>query len=241
MKLRKNSTANSKKYYKKRTKLTRKYKGGNTKTKAYVINLDERKDKWEQIQKDFKDTDIEVERFPAVNHERGGVGIGKSFQALIQMAKDKNMDSILIMEDDCKPLKHFNKRWPIIKKWLDENRDKWNIFNGGPITPMEQKMQYDINGKNKIYTSNGASALHFVLFSKESYDMILQWTFDKDFLLDWFINREKNKYIYIDPPLAMQHSGLSNSNSVVKNFTKNDGNQGSYMIRVTKSAENLYE
>jgi len=216
-------------------------KFGGEKIIGYVINLDERKDRWEQIQKDFKNTSINIERFSAIKDINGHKGVGKSFQALIQMAKDKNMESILIMEDDCKPLKYFEKRWKIIKKWLDENKDKWNIFNGGPLTPSEQKLLYKIDSKNKIYTSNGASALHFMIFSKESYDTILNWSFEKDSLLDWYINRETNKYIYIDPPIVLQHTGLSDTNNKIKNFTNNSYNQGSYSKIKTDEANKLYK
>jgi len=210
-------------------------------TIGYVINLDERKDRWEQIQNDFKDTTIQLERFSAIKDSNGHIGAGKSFQALIQMAKDKNMESILIMEDDCKPLKYFEKRWQIIKKWLDNNKDKWNIFNGGPITPMEVKLIDIIDDKNKIYTSNGASALQFVIFLKNSYDTILEWTFDKHHLIDWYINREANKYIYVDPPIALQHSGISNTNSKMKNFTNISNDQAQYSLNKIKEVNSLYQ
>ena len=234
MRIYKNLTAGSRK----NKKNTRKNKKTTT---AYVINLDTSKDRWAQIQKEYKNTPIKLERFSAIKHDNGGVGCGKSFQALIQMAKDKNMDSILIMEDDCKPLKYFNKRWPIVKKWLDENRDKWNIFNGGPVTPMGSKLLHDIDEYNKIYTSDGASCLHFVLFSKESYDTVLQWNWEKDFLIDWYLNREHKKYVYIEPALAFINSGRSNINvGAIKNYTNNSWNQGAYVKNKVKEVEELY-
>lgn len=217
---------------------TRKYRGGSEKTTAYVINLDTSTDRWDKIQEEYKDTPIKLERFSAIKHEMGGIGIGKSFQALVQMAKDKNMDTILIMEDDCKPLKHFNKRWPIVKKWLDENRDKWKIFNGGPLTPMGHKLLYDIDNKNKIYTSDGANCAHFMLFSKEAYDTVLEWDWGKHHLVDWYFNKEFRNYVYPEPPLAFINSGKSNINAgKVKNYTSKNWNQGSYAVQKLEELE----
>jgi len=83
--------------------------GGEKSMKAYVINLDNRPEKWGRIQDDFKDTDIDVERFPAIKHTNGHIGCGLTHVALVKMAKEKNMDSILIIEDDCRLTKNFNK------------------------------------------------------------------------------------------------------------------------------------
>lgn len=211
------------------------------KTKAYVINLDERKERWTQIQQDYSPTSIELERFSAIKDANGHIGAGKSFQALVQQAKDNNFDSILIMEDDCKPLKFFEKRWQIVKQWLDTNRTKWSIFNGGPITPMGTKLVESIDDKNKIYTSDGASALHFLLVSNDAYDTILKWNFDKDHLIDWYINREKNKYVYVDPPLALQHSGKSDTDNKNKNFNDNSNDQAVYSKTKIEEVNKLYD
>ena len=210
-------------------------------TEGYVINLDKRKDRREQIQKDFSNsTSIKLTRFSAIEDKNGHNGVGRSIQELVRMAKEKNLESILIMEDDCKPLKHFEKRWGIVKKWLDNNKDKWNIFNGGVITPIESKLIEVIDDKNKIYTSNGGSALQFVIYKKESYDTVLNWSYEKDSIIDWYINRMKNKYVYIDPPLALQHNGVSNTNNKMKNFTNKSVNQGNYSLNKIKEVENLY-
>ena len=43
------------------------------KEKFYVINLNKRKDRWEQIQESFKNYSIDLERFPAIENEDGKI------------------------------------------------------------------------------------------------------------------------------------------------------------------------
>lgn len=195
-----------------------KQSGGN-KDIAYVINLDKRPEKWERVQKDFKDTNIQLERFKAIEHENGHVGCGESFKALIRMAKEKNMDSILILEDDCKPLKNFDKRWKIIKNWLDTNKDKWDIFNGGVRYPLNQSHKYDINANNKLYTTKGGNYTHFMYFNSSGYEAVLKWEHSKNGLFDYYINSyEVSNFLYVDPAIAIQYSGYSNTNKGEKNY-----------------------
>ena len=44
-------------------------------------------------------------------------------------AKEKKLKTVLIFEDDNKPLDNFDKRWNTIKTWLDNNLEKWEVFN----------------------------------------------------------------------------------------------------------------
>jgi mannosyltransferase OCH1-like enzyme len=48
--------------------------GGNKQQKAYIINLDIKPDRWEKIQKDFKNSSINLERFPAITKLKQPIG-----------------------------------------------------------------------------------------------------------------------------------------------------------------------
>jgi GR25 family glycosyltransferase involved in LPS biosynthesis len=77
---------------------------------AYVINLDKRPDRWEQIQKDWADfEEINLIRVSATEHTPGRVGCARSHLKLVQYAKDNNMPYILVLEDDATPTKNFKK------------------------------------------------------------------------------------------------------------------------------------
>ena len=86
----------------------------------YCINLDERTDRWEHSLKQFEKFGISdrVERFSAIKPERderwdrptpwgwpnfplvGAVGCAESRKAVIQFAKDRELDNVLVLEDD---------------------------------------------------------------------------------------------------------------------------------------------
>jgi GR25 family glycosyltransferase involved in LPS biosynthesis len=182
--------------------------------KGYVVNLEERKSKWDKIQEDFKNTNFFLERFNAIKDEVGHKGCGKSYQAIIKMAKENNMDSIFIFDDDCKPLDNFNERWIKAKKWLDANNDKWEIFNGGLklVTSSVTKLIDTIDENNKILSIHEGIHTQMVLYKKEAYDRMLEWDYDKNWLIDFkYINTNKFKTVFIEPPLASQKEGFSDT------------------------------
>jgi len=98
---------------------------------AYVINLDKSTDRWKAIQKEFKGSEIRLHRFSALEHSVGGYGLFLTCIKLIKMAKSKGLETILILEDDCLPAPGWKKNWKSVKKWLDDNPSKWDIYSGG--------------------------------------------------------------------------------------------------------------
>jgi len=105
-------------------------------TIAHVINLDHRKDRYEKITDMCKNLkSIHLEKFNALYGDPGWKYCGLSHLEVIKQNIDKGKH-ILVFEDDCCILvpKQFDARWNEIKKWLDDNPDKWDIFNGGRHT-----------------------------------------------------------------------------------------------------------
>jgi len=203
--------------------------GGSEKTIAYVINLADRKERWEQIQEDFKDSSIELERIDAIRHENGHHGCGLSFQKAIQQAKDKNLESILILEDDCFPLEGYDKRWNITKKWLDSNRDKWGVFNGGARIANGEpddsvKLKYVLEPDIHLFQGNNIWAAHWLYINSSAYDILLAWKHDLDNGLGALDrvsgDNSKIKNLFIFPFLAIQRNGQSNTNGFFKNFNQ---------------------
>ena len=194
---------------------------GGGKQKAYVINLENRIEKWEQIQDEFQNI-FDLERFLAIKDDVGHRGCGKSYQALIQKAKAENMDSILILEDDCKPLDNFEERWNKTKAWLDANNNSWEIFNGGakPVGGKESTLLVELDSKDKIYLIDKGIHTQFMYIKSMAYDKILEWDWDKNWLFDYnFINTIKFKTVYLDPLLTTQRNGFSNTERIYKENT----------------------
>ncbi len=98
---------------------------------AYVLNLDSRPERWRAIQKEFKGSPMKLHRVSAIPNANGAYGNFQSFLKLFRLAKQRGLDSILILEDDCLPRKDWIRRWPEIQKWLDAHPEEWDIYSGG--------------------------------------------------------------------------------------------------------------
>jgi glycosyl transferase family 25 len=66
----------------------------------YYINLDSRKDRKMYFENQMKLVGLTATRFNAIKHSIGAIGCSMSHLELLKMAKAKNLDDILIMEDD---------------------------------------------------------------------------------------------------------------------------------------------
>ena len=216
------------------------------KTDAYVINLDEATERWDKIQNDFKDTNIHLIRVSAVkNIEKPKQGLLNSFKKIVTIAKEKNLKSVLILEDDSYPTENFNKRWATTKKWLDTNMDKWELFNGGVLLYLFNKVKTKKNTELKsninLYTSDRIFSNNFLYVNKNCYDKFLniQHTYVRDKFLEqrkkgvdhYTGDSEHFNSIYIYPQLAKQHDGYSyldnNKNKkrdydIIDNYFKNN-------------------
>ena len=69
--------------------------------KIIYINLNKRTDRREQIEKELNDFNLPFERFEAIETPGFGiVGCGKSHLNVLKIARDRNYENILILEDD---------------------------------------------------------------------------------------------------------------------------------------------
>jgi GR25 family glycosyltransferase involved in LPS biosynthesis len=69
--------------------------------KVFYINLENRTDRKELIEKEFEEYGItNYERFNAHTHTNGLVGCGMSHQSVLKIAKERKYKRVLIFEDD---------------------------------------------------------------------------------------------------------------------------------------------
>jgi GR25 family glycosyltransferase involved in LPS biosynthesis len=188
------------------------------KYKAYVINLDDRPDRFDTITRNFDNAPFVVERFSAIRDSVGWKGCGLSHMAITQIAKDSSMPSILIMEDDCKPSKDFNTSWPLIKNWLDSNKGEWDIFVGGTTyydviynSSDNIKPICKLDSNIKLYYTK-LLCLHFYYLNSSAYDKFLEWKKDitKNGAVDMWPNIINMKIVTSTPFIATQTDGYSN-------------------------------
>ena len=210
---------------------------------AYVINLDKRKDRWAKIKERFNDSSISLERVSAVEHVKGHTGCGLSFMKVVKYAKENNLKTVLIFEDDNKPLEGFNKRWLIIKEWLDNNLDAWEIYNGGARFPdwgkydinytspyiYETKLAYSIESKEFLFIAPQLLATNWIYINNKAYDKVLEWEakYSKDGVIkidNYILNSDNFKLLFSIPHLALQENDYSNTDNMLQDFNKTDKN-----------------
>jgi hypothetical protein len=181
----------------------------------YVINLAERQDRWTRIQELFKD--FNLIRIDAVKHARGRIGCFLSHKKAIQLAKERGMKSICVIEDDCEPIQGIDLKQTlsVIKKYLDTHND-WNLFIGGGayVTvkdiirgPLPLELESERDSLPKLYVTQAISCLHFVIYHESSYDFFLQHPLNTAIDKAWC---HKLQAIIPLPFIATQSDGFSN-------------------------------
>ena len=145
---------------------------------AFVINLDSRREQFEEVQRSFEPYGISCERFSAIEHEEGFVGCALSHLKIIEQAKNNRWPWVMLMEDDCVAREAMNG-WPAISTFLMEQAHRWDIFFGGGLYLYPKKIEYDFQEqleKNiKLVECDQVHATHFVIYHERSYDALLAW------------------------------------------------------------------
>ena len=165
-----------------------------------VINLKERKNKREYIEKHLKDYNIPYNLFLVTKHENPKRGCLESHLSIIKDAIEKGVDYLFIMEDDCKFIKS-----PDTMNKLPDNWDM--IYLGGTIHRILDK-------KYKGYARVQCWTTHSYIINLKNKDLvkkILEMD-DYSYEIDRFylekIHPNFNAYI-CDPMIAIQKEGYS--------------------------------
>lgn len=85
----------------------------------YYINLDSRKDRKSEFTLEMSKLGVlNYNRFSAVKDNPGGLGCSRSHQAVLEIAIEKNLDMVLICEDDCEFLVDSRKLATVIREFI---------------------------------------------------------------------------------------------------------------------------
>lgn len=136
----------------------------------YVINLKKRTDRLERVKKDFaKYNLIMVE---AIEDKEGWVGCFKSHLKCIELAKEKKLPYIIVIEDDCRIVSEttFDTNLKLILNYLEDNMGEWNIFLGGVTRVWEYNKCTELNDDLKLLYINEGKTFHFVIYNSNCYD-----------------------------------------------------------------------
>ena len=139
---------------------------------VYIINLDSRPDRWEAIRSQCLKYGITPIRTSAIKAKPGWHGCGLSHKKIAEIAKEKNHEWYLVLEDDSEfsqnDWDHFRKLLP----YLWEHQNDWEIFNGG----FGEVGNFKLINKDPIIYSCSPTSSHFYLINKRGMEKVLAWT-----------------------------------------------------------------
>jgi hypothetical protein len=141
---------------------------------AFVMNLQTRPERWEKTKKDFLNSRIRLKRFIGKKLEVGLCGTLDSTIKILKEAKKMKLKNVLILEDDCALQKGWKQNWKIIKEWLDNNLDKWDIFSGGNTNVYFPKEVARLNKDITLYDPIFSTASQWIYISENNYNKIIK-------------------------------------------------------------------
>ncbi len=178
--------------------------------KVYCINLDERVDRWGDVQQEFKKLNIDnVIRFSAVKNNDGALGCRDSHLGVIKDAKEKGYDKILVFEDDISVLTENINR--IESTLTDLGSISWELFylgatvepNIGKLTPF---------GDGNLVKTNFAYTTHAYGIHSSIFDLVLSEA-PKHRIIDVYychqITQKRKKSFIINPMVCLQKNTYS--------------------------------
>ena len=201
------------------------------------MNLASRKDRWEQTVKEVEKlgNTYKLERFEAIEDTRNPAhGNSLTVRAIIQMAKDQNMDAILLGEDDLELCDKSREAW---ETGVSELPEDWDILLGGV---------YYARGRIKVTEHlcklSDFCALHFVLIRNTAYDLVLEYGKNNmgfnniDRYMGRLAMRKKLNVYVVWPMVSSQRAGYSNLRK--KDVDDNKNNKRKGLNFLTESVKN---
>ena len=182
----------------------------------YCINLDDRKDRWEEAVKQFVKHNLWVERVSGIKGsnmnldfppeiKEGAVGCSLSHLFTIKLAKQNNLENFLLLEDDVVFDDEVNEKFFSV---LDQVPDDWDmLYLGGQHFHGMDMPQVNENVYKCVYTLAAQS----VGIKNTVYDYFIDKLMDITKINDLHYaesHKEINAYVII-PHLSWQRNTYS--------------------------------
>ena len=178
-----------------------------------VINLPERKDRWEDIEKELESWNVPFERVDAVKMTPGWKGCSLSHKKCIEIAKQRKYPWVLILEDDCKLFPNTKERFQKLLEILWRMRYHWEIFTGGPTQIRNASILYE----EPLLFQVESYSTHFILVPENTYDKILN-EINENTKVDVHYRNHFNMWCTL-PHLATQKTSYSDIEKKEKDYS----------------------
>jgi len=184
----------------------------------FYINLEHRTDRKEHVENQLTSIGLKTyERFNAIKMANGAIGCSMSHLRILQLALDKNMDHILIVEDD---ITFLNPQLFIeqFNKCITKLDNKWDVilFAGNNVPPYtaidDSCIQVTRCQTTTGYLVNG----HYIKILMNNIKMGLTQLINKPeqhaiFAIDkfWFVLQKNSRWFLITPLSVIQRDDYS--------------------------------
>jgi GR25 family glycosyltransferase involved in LPS biosynthesis len=146
---------------------------------TYIINLPERTDRREHIEKQFEGrSEFDVRMVTGSRDGYGGVGLWKSFLKAVQMAIDNDDDVMIVVEDDHEFTSDYS-RDRLLKNIIEAPEQGIEMLVGGVIG-----MRTAVPIASDRYWVSSFHCTQFVVFYKSIFQSILDEPFGEEVMSD---------------------------------------------------------
>jgi glycosyl transferase family 25 len=194
--------------------------------KIIYINLNKRTDRREQIEKELNDFGLYYERFEAIETPGfGSLGCGLSHLAVLKLAKERNYENILILEDDFTFLVSKEEFYKQLSEFFKLKLDYDTCFLSRSLQQFEA---LDNGIVNKILESSAASGY---IVNKKYYNTLINlyeyampllektrahWIYANDQI--WKQLQKKDNWYYFIKRIGKQAAGYSDNGECFVNY-----------------------
>lgn len=199
----------------------------------YCINLDERMDRWEHCLKQFEKLGISdrVIRFSAIKPikdsrwdrwtpwgnprkypRRGAVGCAESHKAIIQLAKARGLNNVLVLEDDFVACDDWSKNLTIALEELSGRN--WHIFYLGYHLHKSWNMIRKLGDVLRRIISKRKRGIHFTVglaYNSTIFDYLIKnidsfnyKSFGREGHVDKYFSRNRRIRKYFVEPMVVR-------------------------------------
>jgi len=192
------------------------------------INLDERIDRKNHVEKELQYMNITGERFSAIKNPVGAIGCALSHIKCLQIAKKNNYSQVFICEDDIQFLQPELLKYHVEKFNKTKDLDDWDvlIIGGNVCPPYKTKYAYCVQIENAQTTTGYIVKSHYYDTLINNYKEGLKLLLHNPkithlYALDiyWKQLQKTGKWYIITPLTVTQYSNYSNIEKRETNYT----------------------
>lgn len=196
---------------------------------VFYINLESRQDRKQNIESELNILGIKYERFNAIPTPGFGIlGCGLSHLAVIELAKQRGYQNVLILEDDTHFVLNREEINQVLNRFFSQNIE-YNVLFLSYVIYQGEKTEYSFLTRG-LHTTTATA----YIVNSNYYDQLIElyrfstkrleqtrehWNYAND--LVWKDLQSKDKWYCIHPIIAIQQSGYSDNSMSYQDYTNN--------------------